>query len=90
MITIEDCIALSDLTEDEIDAIAEHEHLPEIIAAELGWHLVGTPGGERTIRGMLEDNIATAVIAGKEHRAALLKFALGHYLQEHQAARSMA
>jgi hypothetical protein len=36
MITIDDCIGLSGLTEDEVDAIAEHEHLPEIVAAELG------------------------------------------------------
>jgi hypothetical protein len=36
MLTLEDRIALSDLTHEEIDAIAEHEHLPETIAAELG------------------------------------------------------
>ena len=36
MITIEDCIALSELTEPEILAIAEHEHVPEMIAVEMG------------------------------------------------------
>ncbi len=40
MLTLEDCIALSDLTREEIDAIAVHEHLAEIIAAELGCPLV--------------------------------------------------
>jgi len=34
MISIEDCIALSGLTSDEIDAIGEHEHvLPGVAAA---------------------------------------------------------
>jgi hypothetical protein len=36
MRTLEDCIALSDLSLEEVDAIAEHEPLPETIAAELG------------------------------------------------------
>ncbi len=30
MLTFDDCLALCELTEEEIDAIAEHEHLPEI------------------------------------------------------------
>ena len=36
MITIEDCIAMCGLTQDEVLAIAEHEHIPEIAAAALG------------------------------------------------------
>jgi hypothetical protein len=30
MITLEDCVALCGLTEEEVFAIAEHEHMPEI------------------------------------------------------------
>ena len=33
MITLEDCIAMCGLTEQEVLAIAEHEHIPEIAAA---------------------------------------------------------
>ena len=32
MLTYEDCLELSDLTEEEIEAISEHEHLPEMAA----------------------------------------------------------
>ena len=39
MLTLADCIALSELREDEIEAIAEDAHLPEIIAAEIGCYL---------------------------------------------------
>jgi hypothetical protein len=35
MITLEDCIGLCGLTEEEVLAIAEHEHLPEIAATAL-------------------------------------------------------
>ena len=34
MLTIQDCIELSELTEEEILAIAEHEHIPEMAAIE--------------------------------------------------------
>ena len=40
MVDIESCIALSGLTEEEIEAIAEHEHIPEMLAIELGSYLV--------------------------------------------------
>jgi len=47
MLTLEDCIAFSELSEDEIDAIAEHEHITEMAALELGNYLVHTPSGEK-------------------------------------------
>ena len=40
MLSYQDCVELSDLTEEEIEAIAEHEHLPEIAALEMGSYLV--------------------------------------------------
>jgi hypothetical protein len=50
ILSLEDCIALSSLTEEEIAAIAEHEHLPMIVAAELGNYLVQTPEGTHSIK----------------------------------------
>ncbi|WP_431858076.1 hypothetical protein [Azospirillum sp.] len=87
MITIEDCIGLSGLTKDEVDAIAVHEHLPEIVAAELGSYLVATDAGQGEIRRMIEDDIAEAKAHSQHERAAVLKLALCHFLQEHAAAR---
>jgi len=46
MLTIEDCIGVAGLSE-EVLAIAEHEHIPQIAAIELGNYLVQTPDGER-------------------------------------------
>jgi hypothetical protein len=47
MLTIQDCIALSELTPEEIAAIAEDAHLPDIIAAELGCYLVHSASGRK-------------------------------------------
>ena len=55
MLTLEDCIALSGLTREEIDAIAEHEHLPEIIAMEMGAYLLQLPEGGKAIKGIIRD-----------------------------------
>ena len=47
MISLEDCVALSGLTEDQVLAIAEHEHVPEIAAAALSGKF--TPGTHSAI-----------------------------------------
>ncbi|HEX6528409.1 MAG TPA: hypothetical protein VF004_01230, partial [Burkholderiales bacterium] len=60
MLTLQDCVALCDLTEEEVLAIAEHEHIPEIAAAELGSYLVRTPGGEMCIKSIIRDDLAEA------------------------------
>lgn len=84
LITIEDCIGLSGLSEEEIEAIAAHEHLPEIVATELGAYLERTPSGQRTIRHMIEDDIAEAKAHGDTKRAGTLKIVLAHYVKHHQ------
>ncbi|HRP75608.1 MAG TPA: hypothetical protein PKZ27_08410 [Rhodocyclaceae bacterium] len=83
MLTIQDCIELSDLTEEEVLAIAEHEHVPEMIAVELGCYLVHTPEGEKRIKRMIADDIAAARNRGDHKHAAKLKLVLKHYLEEH-------
>ncbi len=76
MLTLEDCIALSDLTLEEIGAIAEHEHLPETIAAALGCCLVYYPGGTTGVRAMIRNDIEMARAAGDMRHAAELKLVL--------------
>ena len=54
MVTFEDCLGLCGLTVKQIAAIARHEHLPEILALELGAHLCTTAQGRQQIRRMIE------------------------------------
>jgi hypothetical protein len=45
MISLEDCIGLCGLTEEEVLAIAEHERLPEIAATALAQYLLSQAHG---------------------------------------------
>lgn len=83
MLTMEDCIGLSGLSGDEIDAIAEHEHLPAIVAVELGCCLVGTAAGQRRIAACIRDDIEHARAHGRVQHAADLDAVLRHFVDEH-------
>lgn len=86
MLSIEDCIAFSELSEEEILAIAEHEHIPEIVAAEMGNYLVHTPDGEVRVRAIIVDDIREAQRCENRERALALKLILKHYLGGHPVA----
>jgi hypothetical protein len=69
VLTLDDCMAFCGLSEDEIDAIAEHEHVPEIVAAEIGAELLKTPKGIFQIKGFILDNLEKAKLAGEDAKA---------------------
>jgi hypothetical protein len=83
MLTLQDCLGLCELTEDEVLAIAEHEHIPEMAALELGHYLVRTPEGEQRIKAMIVEDIDVAQSRGDVRHAALLKLVLRHYVAAH-------
>lgn len=90
VLTLQDCIALSDLTEDEILAIAEHEHIPEIVAAELGNYLVHSPEGIPLLKRMILDDIAAAKARGNQEHALRLRLVLAHFISTHPEFRPPA
>ena len=53
MISLEDCVGLCGLTEEEVLAIAEHEHLPEIAATALAAYLLSQKHGSEKVLGMM-------------------------------------
>ncbi len=83
MLTYEDCVGLAELTEDEIDAIARHEHLPEIVAAELGNYLVHGPDGVPRIKRLILDDIEEARRQGDRQQLTRLKLVLQHFVATH-------
>ncbi|WP_421708847.1 hypothetical protein [Algihabitans sp.] len=83
MLTLDDVIALSDLTEDEIDAIVEHEHCPEIVAAELGNYLVHSPDGVPLLKRMILEDIAAAEGREDYKHALKLRLVLRHFVETH-------
>ena len=60
MISIKDCLDYSDLTEDEVAAIAEHEHLPYASAAQMACALAQTEEGTEVLRCLLRNAICDA------------------------------
>ena len=86
MLTFEDCLDFANLTSEEVDAIAEHEHVPEMVALELGSYLCETPEGEWRISRMILDDIESARKKGDLAAAARLRLVLRDFLVTHPRA----
>lgn len=86
MITLEDCIALCGLTHAEVQAIAEHEHIPEVVAAALAETLLLQKHGAETVRHMIVDGIQQANERGDTRRACELFLALKEFMAAHPEA----
>lgn len=74
------------LTEDEIAAVTEHEHLPYIVALELGNSLCDNADGEKRVSRMIVDDIEAARAHGDLVHAAKLRRAQQHFLERHAGA----
>jgi hypothetical protein len=88
MISLQDCVDLCGLDEDEVAAISEHEHIPQIAAAALASYLLQQPQGGEVIRTMIIDDIHKALDQGRIRHAAELFMALRHFLEQHPDARA--
>lgn len=86
MISFEDCVAMCGLSREEIAAIAEHEHIPEMAAAALGNYLLGNEHGIETIRDMIIDDIREASARGDRKHASELLSVLRHLVATHPEA----
>lgn len=60
MLSIKDCLDYSDLTEDEVAAIAEHEHLPFASAAQMACGLAQSDDGTELLRCLLRNAVCDA------------------------------
>jgi hypothetical protein len=87
MITLEDCIGLCGLTEEEVLAIAEHEHLPEIAATALAQYLLSSDHGSERIRDMIVEDVRQAQLSGAKEHVLNLLHVLHHFLKTHPEAR---
>ena len=88
MISLDDCIGLCGLDENEVAAISEHEHIPDIAAAALASYLLKQPHGGEAIRTMIIDDIHKALEEGRVRHGAELFMALRHFLEHHPEGRA--
>ncbi|MEM1266105.1 MAG: hypothetical protein AAGI50_08830 [Pseudomonadota bacterium] len=90
MISIDDIIGMTDLTEDEIAAIGEHEHMELAPAAAMAGYLMHKHHGPAKIQAMICDDTREALHKGDLAHAWTLFAALRHFMAEHsEAARGV-
>jgi hypothetical protein len=86
MISIEDIIGMTGLTREEVSAIAEHEHIPEVAAAALGDYLMHQEKGPDAILAMIRDDLRAALERGDREHAKELMMALRHFIHTRDLA----
>ena len=90
VITLEDCIQFCGLTKEEVLAIAEHEHVPEIAATALASHLLCQEHGTGKVRDMIVDDIRRSQLRGDRKHVLELLHVLHHFLKTHPEAKPPA
>ncbi len=90
MLTSEDCVGLCDLTAEEVEAIAEHDHIPNIVAAELGAYLVQTEEGVQNIHRIILENLEHAGKRRDIKHSAKLNLVLKHFVKNHPELRQIS
>jgi hypothetical protein len=83
MVTLDECIGMSGLTDDEITVIAEHRRMPSIVAVEVGHALLETAKGKHILRGYMSELLEKARVAGKRDRAQHLERVLIAFNRRH-------
>lgn len=87
MICLHDCIALCGLTREEVLAVAEHEHVPEIVAAAHAHYLLRQEDGAERIRDMIVADVQQARARHDRAHVQTLLHVLHHFLRAHPEAR---
>lgn len=86
MLSLGECMDFCGLDGDEVEGIAKHEHVPLIVAAELGYQMLQTEEGVAALRAMLLDNIEIARCRGETARAEEYARIYRHFVSEHDTS----
>ncbi len=86
MITADDIEDMTCLTREEIAAVAEHEHLPEVSAALLGDYKMQIANGPQEVQRMICEDIREALHKGDKAHAKELYAVLHHFIAQHPEA----
>lgn len=86
MIGPDDIEDMTCLTREEIAAIAEHEHLPEVDASLVGDYLMHSHHGPQKVQTMICEDIRTALRADDVAHARALYAVLHHFIADHPEA----
>lgn len=90
MLSLRDIIDMCDCTEEEIEAIAMHEHLPDAVATEYAEYLVHSEDGVPRIRKIIIEDIEMAKRNGNEAQVKKLNDVLKHFVANHPEYSTLA
>ena len=83
MLSIQDVLDYCDLDRGEIEAIAEHEHIPITLAAEMSESLLCSPEGVCRLHVMFLENMQNAFDRGNFEHVKTLASAYEHLQRSH-------
>jgi uncharacterized hydantoinase/oxoprolinase family protein len=83
VLSLQEVFDFSGLDEEEIHAIAKHEHVSEVCAAGLGSSLLQTKQGTADIECLMRENIEEAKSHGQPVRAEACERVLAHFKENH-------
>ena len=83
MLNLADIIGMCDCTEEEIAAVAMHEHVPEAVASELANYIIHSEDGVPKLRKIIKEDIEEAQRKGHTEQVAQLKEVLMHFIATH-------
>lgn len=86
MINANDILDMTCLTREEIAAIAEHEHISDIEAAEMGDYMMHIHHGPQAVQSMICDDIREALHKGDISHARALYKTLADFIADHPDA----
>ena len=86
MINENDILDMTCLTRAQIAAIAEHEHITPVTAAELGEYMMHIHHGPQRVQQMICEDIAQALHADDLTKARGLYATLKQFIAEHRGA----
>ena len=89
MLSLQDVIDYCDLDTGEIEAIAEHEHIPVTVAAELSEVLLCSPEGFCRLHSMIIENMAHALETGHYEHVQDLSKTYQHLQRTHPISPDM-
>ena len=86
MINMNDIMDMTDLTHEEIAAVAEHEGLPDVNASALAEYMMHVHHGPQKVLRMISEDIRAALRRDDVAHARDLYAVLHHFIAEHPDA----
>ncbi|MCU0855997.1 MAG: hypothetical protein MUF63_14095 [Rhodobacteraceae bacterium] len=86
MINMDDIMDMTDLTREEIAAVAEHEGLPDVNAAALSEYMMHLHHGPQAVLRMISEDIRAALRRDDVAHARDLYAVLHHFVATHPDA----